>query len=75
MTPFQTEQEGHRKSMKGGPFKPTLYPQAFFSENPYRTEKPLGPPKKVPPKIVVTPFKPSSPAKKVSYEKQNAPFF
>jgi len=63
---FQSEQEAHRQSLKGSAFKPTLYPMAYFNENPYRSDKPLGPPKKVSPKIQVTPFKPSSPAKKVS---------
>ncbi|KAK2179329.1 hypothetical protein NP493_498g02005 [Ridgeia piscesae] len=60
----KSEQEAHRQSLKGSAFKPTLYPMAYFNENPYRSDKPLGPPKKVSPKIQVTPFKPSSPAKK-----------
>ena len=44
-----------------------MHPRSHFDPNPYHSDRPLGPPKKAPPKLpVVKPFKPSSPAKRVS---------
>ena len=43
-----------------------MHPRSLFDENPYRSDKPPGPPKKEPTTLKdVKPFKPSSPAKAV----------
>ncbi|XP_065490677.1 cilia-and flagella-associated protein 96 [Caloenas nicobarica] len=58
-------QEQHKQLLKGGPFKLNLYPQAYFDENPYFSDKPLPPLKKpLPEKLIAAPFIPPSPAKK-----------
>ncbi|XP_063166479.1 cilia-and flagella-associated protein 96 [Candoia aspera] len=63
---FKKTSEEHRQQMKGGPFKLNLYPREYFDMNPYHDDKPLSPPKQLPPKVLVQqPFKPSSPAKKL----------
>lgn len=64
---LQKVHEDHLRLVKGGPFKLNLYPREYFDINPYFDDKPLAPAKKpTPEKPVAHPFKPSSPAKKVS---------
>ncbi|ESO84025.1 hypothetical protein LOTGIDRAFT_210983 [Lottia gigantea] len=62
---IKKEVELHRKSVKGGSFKLNLHPQAYFDNNPYKTDKNLPPLQKTPSgKSDLKPFKPSSPGKK-----------
>ncbi|POI24001.1 hypothetical protein CIB84_012251 [Bambusicola thoracicus] len=64
---LQKAREEHKCLVKGGPFKSNIYPLEYFDMNPYFNDKPLPPVKKPPPeKRIAPPFKPSSPAKKVS---------
>lgn len=64
---LQKAREEHKRLVKGGPFKSNIYPLEYFDMNPYFSDKPLPPVKKPPPeKQIAKPFKPSSPAKKVS---------
>ncbi|KAF4026115.1 hypothetical protein G4228_018323 [Cervus hanglu yarkandensis] len=59
------ENEEHHRLLKGTAFKLNLYPREYFDANPYMSEEPLPPIKKVEKKeIVGSPFKPSSPGKK-----------
>ncbi|NXS95718.1 CD047 protein, partial [Jacana jacana] len=59
-------QEEHRRLLTGGPFRLNLCPQEYFDANPYFNDKPLPPVKKPPTeKPIVSPFIPTSPAKKV----------
>ncbi|XP_025090518.1 UPF0602 protein C4orf47 homolog isoform X2 [Pomacea canaliculata] len=64
----QKENQGHKKLLKGGPFQLNMHPQDYFNGNPYILTKPLPPMRKTGtssgPKNV-TPFKPSSPGKKL----------
>ena len=56
-----------RSAMKGGAFKLNMAPKTLFDANPYATDKPLPPLKKmVVEKKDVKPFRPSHPAKSVS---------
>nr|XP_058145784.1 UPF0602 protein C4orf47 homolog isoform X2 [Dasypus novemcinctus] len=62
---YKTENETHRRLIKGSPFKLNLYPREYFDNNPYSSEKPLPPIHKAEKKeTVAVPFKPSSPGKK-----------
>lgn len=64
---LQKESEEHHRLLKGGPFKLNLYPREYFDTNPYFSEKPLPPIVKAEKKeALASPFKPSSPGKKVS---------
>uniref|UniRef100_H2ZYJ8 Cilia-and flagella-associated protein 96 n=1 Tax=Latimeria chalumnae TaxID=7897 RepID=H2ZYJ8_LATCH len=55
----------HRKRLMGNPFRINLYPREYFENNPYRSDRPLPPPKRGEISTKITrPFKPSSPAKK-----------
>lgn len=64
---LQKENEEHHRLLKGTAFKLNLYPREYFDANPYMSDEPLPPIKKVEKKeIVGSPFKPSSPGKKVS---------
>lgn len=52
--------------LKGDSFKLNMAPKALFEENPFRADRPIGPPKKkMDEKPIPVPFKPSSPAKRV----------
>ena len=56
--------------MKGGAFKLNMHPKAYFDGNPFMSDKPLPPVKKLPSeKKDVKPFRPSHPAKSVSTTK------
>ncbi|XP_039273490.1 cilia-and flagella-associated protein 96-like [Styela clava] len=61
------EMLAHKAMLKGAAFRLNSHPQTYFDHNPYRPDRPLGPPKKasasLPP---VKPFKPSSPPKKIA---------
>uniref|UniRef100_A0A8C5PWV8 Cilia-and flagella-associated protein 96 n=1 Tax=Leptobrachium leishanense TaxID=445787 RepID=A0A8C5PWV8_9ANUR len=58
------EREIGKKNLKGGPFVVTTHPKDYFSDNPYRVEKPLPPlKKKQAKKNSIKPFVYSSPAK------------
>nr|CAB3227129.1 UPF0602 protein C4orf47 homolog [Phallusia mammillata] len=60
------DQLAHKGSLKGGPFKLNLHPSSYFDNNPYRSDRALGPGKHSSPKLpAVKPFKPSSPPKKI----------
>jgi len=64
------ELEAHKNATKGGPFKLGMHPKPVFDANPYATDKPLPPIKKVgTPKREVKPFKPSHPAKEIGGSK------
>ena len=53
--------------MKGGAFKLNMAPKEYFDENPFRSDKPLPPAKKLPSaKETAKPFRPSNPGKIVS---------
>lgn len=63
---LQKENEEHHRLLKGTPFKLNLYPSEYFDTNPYSFGKTLPPVKKVEKKeLLGSPFKPSSPGKKV----------
>ena len=63
---LQKENQNHRQALKGGAFRLNMHPQSYFDGNPYRSDKPLGPPKKEGSTVKdIKPFKPSSPAKAV----------
>lgn len=56
-----------RSAMKGGAFKLNMAPKTLFDANPYATDKPLPPLKKmVVEKKDVKPFRPSHPAKSIA---------
>lgn len=56
----------HKSRLKGGPFRLNLHPSECFDGNPYKTDKPLPPAKKLEEKKhFPVAFKPSSPSKKV----------
>lgn len=58
------ETELAKKQMKGGSFKLNMHPKEYFDENPFRSDKPLPPPKKISaPKETAKPFRPSNPGK------------
>lgn len=60
----------HKSLLKGGAFKLNLHPQDYFDQNPFRSDRPVGPPKKSAGKLPpVKPFKPSSPAKNIGGSK------
>ncbi|XP_078579529.1 cilia-and flagella-associated protein 96-like [Branchiostoma floridae x Branchiostoma japonicum] len=60
------EMDGSKKLMKGSAFRLNLAPKDYFDGNPYRSDRPLPPSKKMPSaKRDFKPFKPSSPAKRV----------
>nr|XP_002130769.1 UPF0602 protein C4orf47 homolog [Ciona intestinalis] len=64
------EQQAHKGTLKGGPFKLNLHPQTYFDYNPYRSDRGPGPAKKGSGKLpAVKPFKPSSPPKKIGGSK------
>jgi hypothetical protein len=64
---LQKNNEEHHRLQKGSPFKLNLYPREYFDTNPYFLEKPLPPIKREEKKeSLLSPFKPSSPGKKVS---------
>ncbi len=64
---FQKENDLHRRNMKGGAFKLNMHAKSYFDENPYRSDRPLPPPKKTDGRRGdLKPFKPSSPGKIVS---------
>ncbi|XP_056626183.1 UPF0602 protein C4orf47 homolog [Triplophysa dalaica] len=55
----------HKSRLKGGPFRLNLHPSECFDGNPYKSDKPLPPPKKPEEKKhFAVPFKASSPSKK-----------
>lgn len=60
----KTENEAHRKALKGGAFRLNMAAKSYFDENPFQSDRPLGPPKKdSASRSDVKPFKPSSPGK------------
>ncbi|XP_043924972.1 UPF0602 protein C4orf47 homolog isoform X2 [Protopterus annectens] len=60
------ELETHKKLMKAGSFYVNMHPKDYFEGNPYKSDRPLPPPKRIERKHHdVKPFKPSSPPKMV----------
>lgn len=58
------ENEAAKRMMKGGAFKLNMAPKEYFDENPFRSDKPLPPAKKLPSgKDTSKPFRPSNPGK------------
>lgn len=69
---LQKDNEEHHRLLKGSPFKLNLHPKDYFDSNPYLLERPLPPIRREEKKeIVLKPFKPSSPGKKVKFGMRN----
>ena len=64
----EAERRAAQKKIIGGPFKLNMHPRATFTDNPFKLDKPLPAVRKPSEKTIPinTPFKPSSPSKKVS---------
>jgi len=70
----EMRKQAHVKSkqmMKGAAFKLNLHPKEYFDNNPYKTDKPMGPPYKELKKSnpALKPFQPSSPGKEIGGSK------
>ena len=65
--------DSHRKALKGGAFRLSSFPQSFFDDNPFRSDRSLPPLQKTEFKSDgLQPFKPSSPAKRVRLPKRDS---
>lgn len=61
---MKRENDAHKKAVKGSAFRLNMAPREYFDENPFKTDRPLPPAKKMHErKLDFKPFKPSSPAK------------